>query len=36
MRNELKAIAPIKMECLAKEINECIESIRSYIQIDRQ
>lgn len=24
------------MECLAKEINECIESIRSYIQIDRQ
>lgn len=36
MRNELKAIAPIKMECLAKEINECIESIRSYIQIDQQ
>lgn len=36
MRNELKAIAPIKMEYLAKEINECVESIRSYIQIDQQ
>lgn len=36
IRNELKAIAPTKMECLAKEIRECIESIRSYIQIDQQ
>lgn len=34
--NELKAIAPAKMERLAKEIRECIESIRSYIQIDQQ
>lgn len=24
------------MECLAKEIRECIESIRNYIQIDQQ
>lgn len=36
INNELKAIAPTKMECLAKEIRECIESIRNYIQIDQQ
>lgn len=36
IKNELKAIAPIKIECLAKEIRECIESIRNYIQIDQQ
>lgn len=36
IKNELKGIAPTKMECLAKEIRECIESIRNYIQIDRQ
>ena len=36
IKNEPKAIAPTKMECLSKEIRECIESIRNYIQIDRQ
>ena len=36
IKNELKAIAPAKIECLAKEIRECIESIRNYIQIDQQ
>lgn len=36
IKNELKAIAPTKIECLAKEIRECIESIRNYIQIDQQ
>lgn len=36
INNELKAIAPTKMECLAKEIRESIESIRNYIQIDQQ
>ena len=36
IKNELKAIAPTKMECLAKEIREGIESIRNYIQIDQQ
>ena len=34
--NELKNAAPAKMKQLAKEINECIESIWSYIQIDQQ
>lgn len=34
--DELKNIAPVKMEHLAKEIGECIESIQSYIQIDQQ
>ena len=34
--NELKNAAPARMKQLAKEINECIESIRSYIQIDQQ
>lgn len=36
IKNELKAIAPTKIECLSKEIRECIESIRNYIQIDQQ
>lgn len=34
--NELKNSAPAKMKQLVKEINECIKSIQSYIQIDRQ
>ncbi|WP_423977296.1 YecA family protein [Lancefieldella rimae] len=34
--NELKNAAPARMKQLAKEINKCIKSIRSYIQIDRQ
>lgn len=34
--NEIKNEASAGMKQLAEEINECIESIRRYIQIDRQ